>query len=90
MAILAFISGILFLVGWIWAIVSGFQKGGTLWGILNILVCVQPLVGIVGAILKKTDWLPVLLMIITTILSVATFDYAAFQQQLQDAMQQAQ
>jgi len=43
--------------------------GGTLWGVLNILICVQPIIGIVSVVLKKAQWLPVILMVIGSILS---------------------
>jgi hypothetical protein len=49
------LGALIFLVGWIWLIVIGFQKGGALWGILNI-VC-QPLTGLIFCITQKTGWL---------------------------------
>ncbi|HEX8264409.1 MAG TPA: hypothetical protein VF596_03220 [Pyrinomonadaceae bacterium] len=69
MAILGVIGGILFLVGWIWTIVSAFKSGDTLWGVLNIIPCIQPIIGIVSAFLKKVPWAPVGLMILGAILS---------------------
>ena len=77
MAILGFIGGILFLVGWIWTILTAFKGGGTLWGIINIIPCIQPLTGIISAILKKAAWAPVGLMILGIILSMLGTDYSA-------------
>lgn len=67
MEILGLVGSAITLVGWIWAIVSGFQTGGTLWGVLNIIPA-QPLVAIISAILKKVSWIPVLLMVIGAVL----------------------
>jgi len=63
MEILGGIGSLLFLVGFIWTIISAFKMGGTLWGVLNILICVQPIIGIVSGAMKKAEWLPVILMI---------------------------
>jgi hypothetical protein len=62
MSILIYIGGILLFVGWIWNIITSFKMGGTLWGILNIFF--QPLVGIISAAMKKTQWAPVGVMIL--------------------------
>ena len=62
MSILIYIGGILLFVGWIWNIIASFKTGGTLWGILNIFF--QPLVGIISAAMKKTQWAPVGVMIL--------------------------
>jgi uncharacterized membrane protein len=56
------------LIGLIWTVVTAFKMGGTLWGVLNILLCLQPIVGIVSAIMKKAAWLPVIIMVIGSIL----------------------
>jgi hypothetical protein len=40
--------------------------GGTLWGILNVFL--QPFMGILSAILKKTSWIPIGVMILGLIL----------------------
>jgi hypothetical protein len=69
MQILAMIGGLLLLVGWIWTIITAFKGGGTLWGILNILMCIQPLIGIISAVMKKAEWLPVAIMTVGAILS---------------------
>lgn len=69
MAILGIIGGILFLGGAIWTIISAFKAGGTLWGVLNILLCIQPIIGIVSAALKKAEWVPVAVMTLGAILS---------------------
>jgi uncharacterized membrane protein YjfL (UPF0719 family) len=66
MSILLYGGVILFLIGWIWNIVAAFKTGGTLWGVHNIFL--QPLIGIISAILKKTHWAPVGFMILGLIL----------------------
>ena len=58
---------LLALVGWIWLIVIGFQKGGALWGILN-LIC-QPITGIIFCVMHKTGYLPLALLIIGNIIA---------------------
>jgi len=55
------------LIGWIWLIVLGFQKGGALWGILNIFF--QPITGIIFCIMHKVGWLALVLLIIGNILA---------------------
>jgi len=70
MAILSIIGGLLTLVGWIWTAITAFKAGGTLWGVLNIIPCIQPIVGIVSAAMKKAEWLPVGLMILGIILNL--------------------
>jgi hypothetical protein len=55
------------LIGWIWLIVIGFQKGGALWGILNILC--QPITGLIFCIMHKTGWLQLALIIIGNIIA---------------------
>jgi xanthosine utilization system XapX-like protein len=77
------IGGLLFLVGWIWTIITAFKGGGTLWGVLNIIPCIQPLVGIISAVLKKAAWAPVALMIVGLILSLLGGDYSAVMNQMQ-------
>lgn len=85
MAILGLLGSLLFLIGLVWTIVTAFKAGGTLWGVLNILFCIQPIIGIVSAILKKAAWLPVILMIVGILLSALGTDYRA----MMDAMRQA-
>ncbi|MDQ3801196.1 MAG: hypothetical protein M3384_17380 [Acidobacteriota bacterium] len=82
MLILGVLGGILSLVGLVWTIISAFKMGGTTWGILNILICVQPIIGIVSAAMKKAEWLPVILMIIGSILSVIG-NYSAMAEMMQ-------
>lgn len=89
MKVLQAVGWVLYFVGLIWAIASSLKKGSRLWAILNLLLCFQPIIGVVAAILKKTDWLPVALLVIAFIISLLTTDYAAIQQQILDAMQQA-
>ncbi len=69
MGIICVIGSILMLVGIVWTIITAFKMGGTLWGVLNILLCVQPIIGIVSAVMQKAAWVPVILMTIGTILS---------------------
>ncbi|MGC2236598.1 MAG: hypothetical protein WA584_10580 [Pyrinomonadaceae bacterium] len=69
MAILGGLGGILMLIGLVWTIITAFKMGGTLWGVLNIIICVQPIIGIVSAAMKKAEWVPVILMIIGSVLS---------------------
>lgn len=66
MSILIILGGILVFVGWIWNIVVSFKMGGTLWGVLNIFL--QPIMGIISAAMKKTQWAPVGVMILGMIL----------------------
>lgn len=65
---LGMIGGIVFLVGWIWLIIIGFKAGGALWGILNIFF--QPITGIIFAVMKKTGWMQLGIMILGLILMV--------------------
>lgn len=65
---LGYLSLILILVGWVWAIIIAFKTSGALWGILNIIP-IQPLIGIISAAMKKTAWAPVGIMILGVILS---------------------
>jgi len=60
---------LLALIGWIWLIVLGFQKGGALWGILNIFF--QPITGIIFCVMHKIGWLALALLIIGNILAGA-------------------
>ena len=55
------------LIGWIWLVIIGFQKGGALWGILIFLF--TWLAGLVFCIMNKTGWLPLAMMIIGGILA---------------------
>ncbi|MDI1240547.1 MAG: hypothetical protein PSX80_01340 [bacterium] len=66
MGTLVYIAIGIVLIGWVWNIVTAFKMGGTLWGILNIFL--QPFVGIVSAILKKTSWIPVGVMLLGLLL----------------------
>lgn len=79
MAILGMLGGIMVLIGWIWTIISGFQTGGVLWGILNIIP-IQPLIGIVSGALKKVAWLPVGIMILGVVLSFLGGGFASLTQ----------
>ena len=69
MQILGVLGGLLFLGGAVWTIITAFKHGGNLWGILNVLLCVQPIIGIVSAALKKAEWVPVAVMTLGFILS---------------------
>jgi hypothetical protein len=68
MAILGMIGGLVFLVGWIWLIVTGFKAGGALWGILNIFF--QPITGLIFCIVKKAGWMQFGIMIAGLVLVV--------------------
>lgn len=63
---LVYVGIAVIIIGWIWNIVTAFQKGGTLWGVLNVFL--QPFMGILSAILKKTSWLPIGVMLLGLIL----------------------
>ena len=69
MSILVTIGGILTLVGWLWAIINGFQTSGALWGIINIIP-IQPIIGVVSAAMKKISWNPVFVMLAGVVLSL--------------------
>lgn len=69
MSILGGIGGLIVFVGWIWAIINGFQKSGVVWGILNIIP-IQPLIGIISAAMAKIDWRPVIVMIVGIVVSM--------------------
>ena len=66
MGTLVYVAIGIILMGWAWNIFTAFKMGGTLWGILNIFL--QPFVGIVSAILKKTSWIPVGVMLLGLVL----------------------
>ena len=68
MAILGLIGGLVFLVGWIWLVITGFQAGGALWGILNIFF--QPITGLIFCIVKKAGWMQFGIMIAGLVLVV--------------------
>lgn len=70
MGILAGVGGLLALIGWIWLVIVGFQVGGVLWGILNILL--QPITGLIFCIVKKAGWIPFILMIVGVVLAVGS------------------
>lgn len=61
------IGGLITLIGYIWLIVIGFQKGGALWGILIFLF--SWIAGLVFCIMHKTGWVPLVLMIVGGIIS---------------------
>ncbi len=66
MSIIAMLGLLIFLVGWIWLIVIGFKQGGALWGILIFLF--SWLAGLIFAIMNKTGWMQVGLMILGFVL----------------------
>lgn len=61
------IGTLIALVGWIWLVVIGFQKGGALWGILIFFF--SWLAGLIFCIMNKTGWVPLALMIVGGIIS---------------------
>lgn len=68
MGILGFVGAALLFAGWIWAVIAGF-KSSRLWGALNLLVFLQPVIAIISALFKKISWLPILLMIVGSLLA---------------------
>lgn len=66
MAILTTVGSVLFLIGWIWLIITAFKVGGVLWGIINIFF--QPLTGLIFCIVKKAGWQPFIVMLIGLVL----------------------
>jgi len=62
------IGGLIAFIGWIWLVVLGFQKGGALWGILNIFF--QPITGIIFCFMHKTGWIALAMLIIGNIIAV--------------------
>jgi membrane-bound ClpP family serine protease len=66
MIILSFLGLLLFLIGWIWLIIVGFKQGGALWGILIFFF--SWLAGLVFAIMNKTGWTQLILMIVGFVL----------------------
>ncbi len=77
MQIIGFIAiglGILIgLIGWIWLIIKGFQEGGVLWGILNIIL--QPITGLIFCLKYKTGWLQLALLILGNVIAVGVMMY---------------
>jgi hypothetical protein len=66
MGILGLIGALVFFVGYIWLIVTGFKAGGALWGILNIFF--QPITGLIFCVVKKAGWMQFGIMIAGLIL----------------------
>ncbi len=61
------IGSLIALIGWIWLIIIGFQKGGALWGILIFFF--SWIAGLIFCFMNKTGWLPLVMMIIGSILA---------------------
>lgn len=61
------VGGLISLIGWIWLVVIGFQKGGALWGILIFFF--SWLAGLVFCIMNKTGWMQLAMMIIGGIIA---------------------
>lgn len=61
MEILSMIGGFIAVIGWIWLIIIGLKKGGILWSVLIILF--SWIGGLIFAIVYKTGWLQLGLMI---------------------------
>ncbi len=76
--ILGYIGAGLMIIGWIWATVEGFKRSGSVWGILNLIAFLQPVVGIISALFKKIGWTPIILMILGSVLSFAFGGTAIF------------
>ena len=56
------LGGLIALIGWIWLVVLGFQKGGALWGILIIFF--SWIAGLIFCIMNKTGWIPLVMMLL--------------------------
>lgn len=69
MDILAIIGAVAFSIGWVWLIITGFQKGGIVWGIAIILF--GWLGGLVFCIVKKTGWIAFAVMFVGMIAAAA-------------------
>ena len=61
------IGSLIAIIGWVWLIIVGFQKGGALWGVLIFFF--SWLAGIIFCFMNKTGWLPLAMMIIGGIIS---------------------
>lgn len=61
------LGSLIMLIGWIWLIVLGFQKGGALWGILIFFF--SWIAGLIFCIMNKTGWIPLALMLVGGIIS---------------------
>ncbi len=61
------LGSLIALIGYIWLIVVGFQRGGALWGILIIFF--SWIAGLIFCIVKKTGWTPLILMILGGVIS---------------------
>jgi hypothetical protein len=77
MQILGLIGSLLYIVSWIWLIIIGF-KNSVVWGIINIPF--QPITGLIFCLVKKSGWLPFVLMIVGLILF--SIGYAPFLAQM--------
>jgi hypothetical protein len=66
-SIVMLLGGLIGLIGWIWLIVIGFQKGGALWGILIILF--SGLAGLIFCIVNKTGWMQLIMIIVGGIIA---------------------
>jgi hypothetical protein len=66
MGILTALGCLIFFIGWIWLVITGFKVGGVLWGIINIFF--QPLTGLIFCIVKKAGWQPFIVMLIGLVL----------------------
>lgn len=65
------IGTLITLIGYIWLIITGFQVGGALWGVLNIFF--QPITGIIFCVMHKTGWIPLVLLILGNIITIGGF-----------------
>lgn len=69
MEILAIIGAVVFSIGWVWLIITGYQKGGIIWGIVIFLF--GWLGGLIFCIVHKTGWLQYIIFIIGSLLFIA-------------------
>jgi hypothetical protein len=61
------LGGLIAFIGWVWLIVVGFKEGGAVWGILIFFFSV--IAGLIFCIMKKTGWIPLVLMIVGGVIS---------------------
>lgn len=66
--ILALVGAAMLLIGWIWLVITGFTKGGILWGILTFFF--SWIAGLIFYVTKKEGLTPTLLILGGIVLSI--------------------
>jgi hypothetical protein len=66
-SLVIFLGSIVALVGWIWLIVIGFQRGGVLWAVAIFFL--SWVGGLIFCIVNKTGWLQLAMIFIGGILA---------------------